>query len=72
VYNVNGLRDSVRNGATGIVTEQNPSALADAIVKLLRHPDLYERIRWAAWEWSKQITFDQSYADFKRVIGVEG
>jgi glycosyltransferase involved in cell wall biosynthesis len=71
VYNVNGLRDSVRSGETGMVTDQNPPALAYAIVKLLNHPDMYERVRQAAWEWSRGITFDQSYADFKRAIGVE-
>lgn len=71
VYNVNGLRDSVRDRETGMVTEQTPSALAYAIVKLLAHPEVYEKLRRAAWEWSKQITFDQSYADFKQVIGAE-
>lgn len=70
VYNVNGLRDSVRNGVTGIVTDESPAALAYGIVKLIAHPDLYRDVRKAAWEWSKEITFDQSYADFKQAIGV--
>lgn len=69
VYNVNGLRDSVRHGETGMVTDQNPPALAYAIVKLFNRPHDYERMRYAAWEWSKHITFDQSYADFKQAIG---
>jgi len=71
VYNVNGLRDSVRDGVTGIVADESPAALAYGIVKLLTHPDMYESVRHAAWEWSKQITFDQSYTDFKQAIGVE-
>ena len=71
VYNVNGLRDSVRDRQTGMVTEQTPAALAQAVVKLLTHPKLYETLRHAAWEWSKRITFDQSYADFKKAIGAE-
>lgn len=71
VYDVNGLRDSVRHEQTGLVTEQSPMALAYAIVKLLRHPLLYEQVRQGAWEWSKAITFDQSYADFKQVVGAE-
>ncbi len=70
VYNVNGLRDSVRNEETGIVTEETPAALAYGIVKLLNRLDQYEQVRRRAWEWSKQITFDQSYADFKQAIGV--
>ena len=71
VYDVNGLRDSVRHMQTGYVTEQSPTALAYGIVKLLNHPHLYEQIRHAAWEWSKEITFDRSYADFKQVVGAE-
>lgn len=70
VYNVNGLRDSVKHLRTGFVADTSPSSLAYGIVKLLTHPELYEPIRTNAWEWSKQITFDQSYADFKQAIGV--
>jgi len=28
----------------------------------------YERIRRNAWMWSKEITFDKSYEDFKQII----
>ncbi len=70
VYDVNGLRDSVRHGLTGIVTHSSPSSLAHGVARLLRDGNEYERMRRAAWEWSKTITFDQSYQDFKRVIGV--
>lgn len=69
VYNVNGLRDSVRHGQTGIITDPTPSALAQGIDRLLNHDDQYQAMRRAGWEWSKSITFDQSYADFKRAIG---
>jgi glycosyltransferase involved in cell wall biosynthesis len=71
VYDVNGLRDSVRHMQTGYVAQQTPTALAYGIVKLLKHPRLYDQIRREAWEWSKDITFDHSYADFKRVVGVD-
>lgn len=71
VYDVNGLRDSVRHMETGYVAEQSPTALAYGIVKLLNHPHMYEQIRHEAWEWSKRITFDQSYDDFKQAVGAE-
>ena len=70
VYDVPGLRDSVRNGQTGLVTADRPTALAEAIVRLLTDRTMYERLRHAAWEWSKHITFDQSYQDLKTVLGV--
>jgi len=73
VYNVDGLRDSVRDGETGMVTKENtPESLADSIVSLLghsdAHPPAYPSLRIAAWEWSKEITFDRSYSDFKRIL----
>lgn len=69
VYDVAGLRDSVRNLQTGIVTAENPAGLADGIATLLKDHKAYEVMRTAAWEWSKTITFDQSYTDFKEAIG---
>jgi glycosyltransferase involved in cell wall biosynthesis len=71
VYDVNGLRDSVRHKQTGIVTPTHPRALAEAIVQTLGQQRWYDQLRHNAWEWSKSITFDQSYKDFKKVIGIE-
>ena len=67
-YNVDGLRDSIRHKQTGLITNETPEALADGIVTLLRNKSIYNRLREAAWRWSKQITFDRSYQDFKRIL----
>ena len=65
VYNVSGLRDSVRHGVTGLVTDRNnPTELAEKIVELLQDPVKHLELRQAAWEWSQTITFEQSYEDF--------
>lgn len=69
-YNVSGLRDSIRHEQTGLITDPNPQALADAAVSLLQDPDRYQRLRQAAWQWSRQLTFDQAYQDFTNIIGV--
>ncbi len=69
VYNVDGLRDSVRTGETGLVTEATPAALADGMIDLLTHHARYQTMRTAAWQWSKTITFDRSYQDFIAAIG---
>lgn len=68
VYNVDGLRDAVQHGKTGIITNPNPTDLAAGIVHLLQDQQLYNAVRTAAWEWSKTITFDQSYKDFNRAL----
>ena len=67
-YDVAGLRDSVRHGETGLITAALPDALAGGINTLLTQKDLYEKMRQKAWQWSKQITFDQSYRDFLRIL----
>ncbi len=64
VYDADGLRDSVRHGQTGFVTKPNPQSLATHIAAMLKSPPIYHRMQQAAWEWSKQMTFDRSYKDF--------
>ncbi len=66
VYDVDGLRDSVRGGVTGIVTEPTPAALAQGITDILSNQVLYNTLQQNGWEWSKHITFDKSYKDFKQ------
>jgi glycosyltransferase involved in cell wall biosynthesis len=68
VYDADGLRDSVRHAETGLVTDSNPQALAGGIKHLLTNESKYRELRRRAWEWSKSMTFDQSYNDFKKVV----
>lgn len=70
VYDVDGLRDSVVNGQTGIITKTNPQAMAKGIQKILSDPKAYEKMRKAGWEWSKRINFEQSYKDMKKVLEI--
>ena len=69
-YDVDGLRDSIRHGETGLLTVPNSHALARGVAQLLSDSGLYERLRRSAWQWSKHITFDRSYQDFKEAVGL--
>lgn len=70
VYDVGGLRDSVKDGVTGIVCRQNnPPCLAENIVKLLSSEMKYKSFRKNAWQQSKTIHFDGCYKDFIKIIG---
>lgn len=69
-YDVDGLRDSVVHEKTGIITSENPQAMADAITNLLTQPAKYAKIRAAAYAMSKSITFNKAYADFKKGIKI--
>lgn len=70
VYNVPGLRDSVLHNQTGLVTSEHPAAMAAGIARLLGNRATYQKLRHGAWQWSKRITFDQSYLDLKKAIGL--
>lgn len=68
VYDADGLRDSVRNRQTGMVVTPGPERLAAATVFCLKNSFRYRSMQRAAWEWSKQITFDKSYQDLKQAV----
>ncbi len=69
VYNVDGLRDSVQDKKTGLITPINtPHELARAVEHLFSNPTYYETLRRNAWGWSKEITFEKSYSDFYAVL----
>src|SRR3972149_6752683 len=62
VYNVDGLRDSVRNQETGIIVVKNtPEKLAEGIVSLLSDLEKYAKIKLNAWQWSQEFDFEKSY-----------
>jgi glycosyltransferase involved in cell wall biosynthesis len=68
VYDVEGLRDSVKNNQTGLVTQPNPQALASGIVTLLQDAQKYQQLQANAHLFSKTLTFEKSYQDFKHVL----
>jgi glycosyltransferase involved in cell wall biosynthesis len=65
VYDVPGLRDSVRNETTGLVVPARPQSLADAMVRLINDPVLYGRLATEAKRWSATLSFEQT----ARVVG---
>lgn len=69
VYNIDGLRDSVQHGITGVISqENNPKALGGEIVDLLKSEEKYLQIRKRAWQWSREFNFNNTYKDFVKII----
>lgn len=69
VYNIDGLRDSVFNGKTGVLTaKNNPASLAREVIILLKNNVRYSALRSAAWKSSRHFTSENSYSDFMRAI----
>jgi len=58
VYDVPGLRDSVRNQETGLVVQPSPAALARGMIQLWRDPALYRHLAKEALAWSSMFSFD--------------
>jgi glycosyltransferase involved in cell wall biosynthesis len=71
VYNVDGLRDSVKDNATGMVCQKNnPETLAANIVELLNDKERYNKLRKEAWESSKRFNYNNSYDRFIKIINI--
>ncbi len=69
VYNVDGLRDSVKDNITGFICEHNTKKdLADGIIEILKNKNLYEKYRLNAWKDSFNYNYDESYKIFKEII----
>ncbi|MEO5627722.1 MAG: glycosyltransferase family 4 protein [Candidatus Saccharimonadales bacterium] len=70
-YDNDGLRDSIQNGQTGILTAPKPAALADAINNLLNNPAKLDQLRINAHQYSQQFTYQNSYADFTKHLAIK-
>ena len=70
-YDVDGLRDSVKDLVTGILVKSgDKAALGNAINQLLNDKAEYHAVREKAWLDSQQYTFDNAYANFLVASGI--
>jgi len=62
VYDIDGLRDSVKNNETGIICEKNNSEnLAKNIIKIINTDQEYKKLKLNSLEFSKEFNFEKSY-----------
>jgi glycosyltransferase involved in cell wall biosynthesis len=67
--NVNGLRDSVLDGVTGLLVPQgDPRALAEAVVGLLGDPELREAMSVAGMDWAAAHSWERSTNELRIVL----
>jgi glycosyltransferase involved in cell wall biosynthesis len=68
-YDVPGLRDSVKDGETGILAnDRSPESLASSATSLLRDQSLLEKFSRNALSFSKQFSWDTTTDAFDKII----
>lgn len=65
---VPGLRDSVRDGTTGLLAAPEPAALASSLVAVLSDDALRARLADAARAWSERFSWDHVTDAFAEVL----
>jgi glycosyltransferase involved in cell wall biosynthesis len=68
VYDVPGLRESVRDGETGIVVEPCPRALAEGMDRLCGDEKEYARLATNARMWSSTFSYDATTEAVKQAV----
>lgn len=59
-FNVPGLRDSIINGKTGILSNKDPEDLAFKILELMKDHNKYKLLRKNGFEWVKKFNWKKS------------
>jgi glycosyltransferase involved in cell wall biosynthesis len=68
-YNVPGLRDSIKDGITGILTKENcPHALSKAALGLLNDRELLYKLSCNALAYSREFSWENTAQAFDNII----
>ena len=70
-YNVAGLRDSVIDGETGILTAIDPGAMAKAAIELLNDPERWASLSTLAWSRARTSTWQERAAELLALATAE-
>lgn len=68
VYDVPGLRDSVRDESTGLVVPPRPRDLCAALLRLIKDRELYQRLASEGQHWSETLTYQKSAEHVEREL----
>lgn len=67
-YDVPGLRDSIVNNKTGVLSNRDPDSLAEDVLKLINDKDKYQRLRKNCLSWSKKFSWEKSSKESLELI----
>jgi glycosyltransferase involved in cell wall biosynthesis len=63
-YNINGLRDSIKNGVNGFLTQNNPQSLAEKAIQLIENKKLAKKLSANAIKNSREYNWNKSTEEF--------
>jgi len=69
-YDVHGLRDSVKDGKTGLLTENNPESMAKEVLRFFEDDDLRDRLTRGALKDAWNYDWNKSAEESLRIIEV--
>lgn len=67
-YNVEGLRDSIQNGKTGLLVDSTPDALANGVIMTLSDNRLYKSMTSNVKKWSDTFNWEKSGKESWKII----
>lgn len=71
-YDVNGLRDSVINGKTGVLVKpKDVEAMARKAIQLLSDTNLRNALAHEALSWARNFTWEKASQIFAQIVGLE-
>ncbi|MEL4304537.1 glycosyltransferase family 4 protein [Methanococcoides sp. LMO-2] len=63
-YNIHGLRDSIRDGKTGLLCDPDPENMAEKAVEFMRDTDMQTKLSDNALEWAREFDWNHSAETF--------
>lgn len=69
VYDVDGLRDSVKKDMTGFICPSNtPESMAAELTAAFADKRNYIQMQEKAWQWSRELTLENCYQGFRQAV----
>jgi glycosyltransferase involved in cell wall biosynthesis len=68
-YNIPGIRDSIRDGETGLLTHENtPTGLSEQVMRLFRDDEFRTKLSINALAWANEFSWDDSARKFLGIV----
>ena len=67
-YNVHGLKDSIKDGKTGLLTEEKPEAMANVIIRILDNKKIRQKLSKNSLKDSKKFEWITASTQFIKAI----